>query len=85
MSLAERTASARSSGCEIQYRELNPGLSSGEPVVMLHGASGIRNDQRVFEAIAERHRLLIPSMPGLDSSTPGTAVLDFLGVLAALT
>jgi hypothetical protein len=52
---------------------------------MLHGASGIRNDQRVFEAIAERHRLLIPSMPGLDSSTPGTAVLDFLGVLAALT
>src|SRR5439155_24441714 len=56
----------------------------GEPVVMLHGAGGFRNDQRAFEGIAEHFQVLVPSMPGFDQSSAGTAasVIDIADVMA---
>jgi pimeloyl-ACP methyl ester carboxylesterase len=65
VTLQERTAQV--GGYEIQYRE----GGTGEPVVMLHGAGGFRQDTRAFEGVAARFRLLVPSMPGFDESTPG--------------
>jgi pimeloyl-ACP methyl ester carboxylesterase len=52
---------------------------------MLHGAGGLRFDERVFAALAERYRVIAPSMPGFDDSSPGTtaSVPDVADVMAA--
>jgi pimeloyl-ACP methyl ester carboxylesterase len=78
MNFEEKFASV--GGCEIQYRV----AGVGEPVVMLHGAGGFRNDPRAFEGIAEHFRLLVPSLPGFDQSSAGTAasVIDIADVMA---
>jgi pimeloyl-ACP methyl ester carboxylesterase len=78
MSLVEKTANV--GGYEIQYRV----AGEGEPVVMLHGAGGFRNDQRAFEGIAEHFQVLVPSMPGFDGSSAGTAAsfVDLADVMA---
>jgi pimeloyl-ACP methyl ester carboxylesterase len=78
MNFEEKVASV--GGCEIQYRV----AGEGEPVVMLHGAGGFRNDQRAFEGIAEQFRLIVPSMPGFDRSSVGSTAnfLDVADVMA---
>jgi pimeloyl-ACP methyl ester carboxylesterase len=78
MNFLEKTVDV--GGCEIQYRV----AGDGEPVVMLHGAGGFRNDSRAFEGIAEHFRLLVPSLPGFDQSSAGTtaSVIDVADVMA---
>jgi pimeloyl-ACP methyl ester carboxylesterase len=67
MQLEEKTA--RVGDTDIQYRE----AGSGKPIVMLHGGGGFRRDDDAFEGLAQRFRLLVPSMPGFDGSAPGSA------------
>ncbi len=66
--------------CQIHYLQ----AGAGKPVVFLHGAGGLRIDEQVFAALAERFRLLVPSMPGFDQSTPGstTSRKDVADVMA---
>src|SRR5919199_4656291 len=61
---------AQAGGSEIRYLDSGSGARA---VVMLHGAGGLRLDERVFSALAEECRVIAPSMPGFDDSTPGTA------------
>src|SRR5918911_872037 len=61
---------AQAGGSELRYLDSGTGSRA---VVMLHGAGGLRVDERVFNALAEEYRLIAPSMPGFDDSTPGTA------------
>ena len=70
-------------GGDVEYREL--GRPDAEPVVMLHGGGGFRDDRRAFSGLAEHFRVLIPSMPGFDGSSAGTAAstLDLADVMAA--
>jgi pimeloyl-ACP methyl ester carboxylesterase len=67
-------------GCTLHYAE----AGQGPPVVFLHGGGGFREDERTFAALAERYRLLVPSMPGFDESSPGqtTSIEDVADVLA---
>lgn len=67
MDFAKRSVAA--GDCQIHYLE----AGTGDAVVMLHGAGGLRVDERAFSALAQRFRLLVPSMPGFDESTPGSA------------
>jgi pimeloyl-ACP methyl ester carboxylesterase len=55
-----------------ELRYLDSG-SGSRAVVMLHGAGGLRQDERVFNALAKDFRVIAPSMPGFDDSTPGSA------------
>jgi pimeloyl-ACP methyl ester carboxylesterase len=57
-------------GCDLQYLDSESGSRA---VVILHGAGGQRVDERVFTALAEEYRVIAPSMPGFDESTPGSA------------
>ena len=79
MPFAERTVQA--ADCQIQYLEDGDGAA----VVMLHGAGGLRRDEQVFAALASHYRLLVPSQPGFDGSTPGLAatIPDVADVMAA--
>src|SRR5919205_4190147 len=61
---------AQAGGSELRYLDSGTGSRA---VVMLHGAGGLRVDERVFNALADEYRLIAPSMPGFDDSTPGTA------------
>jgi 2-hydroxy-6-oxonona-2,4-dienedioate hydrolase/4,5:9,10-diseco-3-hydroxy-5,9,17-trioxoandrosta-1(10),2-diene-4-oate hydrolase len=61
---------AQAGGSEVRYLDSGTGSRA---VVMLHGAGGLRVDERVFNALAEEYRLIAPSMPGFDDSTPGAA------------
>ena len=79
MPFEEHAAQAGSS--EIRYVDSGSGSRA---VVMLHGAGGRRLDERVFDALAAEYRVIAPSMPGFDDSSPGTAasVLDLADVMA---
>src|SRR5919199_3989167 len=72
---------AQAGGSEIRYLDSGSGARA---VVMLHGAGGLRLDERVFSALAEECRVVAPSMPGFDDSTPGSAssVPDVADVMA---
>jgi pimeloyl-ACP methyl ester carboxylesterase len=61
---------AQAGGSELRYLDSGTGSRT---VVMLHGAGGLRLDERVFNALAEEYRVVAPSMPGFDDSTPGSA------------
>jgi pimeloyl-ACP methyl ester carboxylesterase len=61
---------AQAGGSELRYLDSGTGSRA---VVMLHGAGGLRVDERVFNALAEEYRLIAPSMPGFDDSTAGPA------------
>jgi pimeloyl-ACP methyl ester carboxylesterase len=79
MPLAEHAVQA--ADCQIQYLE----DGDGPAVVMLHGAGGLRVDEQVFAALASHYRLLVPSQPGFDGSTPGQAatIPEVADVMAA--
>jgi pimeloyl-ACP methyl ester carboxylesterase len=68
-------------GCTLHYAE----AGRGPAVVFLHGGGGFRLDERTFGALSEQYRLLVPSLPGFDESTPGTtaSVEDVVDVLAS--
>ena len=68
MAFQERVAQA--GGSELHYLDSGSGSRA---VVMLHGAGGRRVDERVFNALAKNYRVIAPSMPGFDQSTPGIA------------
>lgn len=59
----------------------------GPPVVLLHGggpgASGLSNFSRNVEALAERHRVIVPDLPGYGRSTKRIDCDDPFGSLAA--
>ena len=78
--MAVSEAVAEVAGCSLHYVE----LGGGPVVVYLHGGGGFRFDERTFTALAEHYRLLIPSMPGFDDSTPGTtaSIEDVADVVA---
>lgn len=69
---------------------------TGDPVLMLHGggpgASGMSNFSRNVDALAERHRVIVPDLPGygrstklLDHSDPFRSLADAIrGLLDAL-
>jgi pimeloyl-ACP methyl ester carboxylesterase len=72
---------AEVAGCTLHYAE----LGRGPVVVFLHGGGGFRFDEHTFGALGQHYRLLIPSMPGFDESTPGTtaSVEEVADVVAA--
>jgi len=59
---------------------------SGPAVVLLHGggpgASGVTNYSRNIDALARRHRVLVPDMPGYGLSSKGIDKSDPFGCLA---
>ena len=67
--------------CELEYRE----AGAGEPLVYLHGGGGYRWDGPTFTTLARTYRLLVPSAPGFDGSTPGNAedIEDVAEVIAS--
>jgi pimeloyl-ACP methyl ester carboxylesterase len=66
---------AQVAGCDIHYLDSQTG----------HGAGGLRVDEQVFKALAATYRVIAPSLPGFDESSPGAtaSVLDVADVLAA--
>lgn len=58
----------------------------GPAVVLLHGggpgATGVTNFARNFDALAQRHRVVVPDMPGYGRSTKGIDSTDPFGDLA---
>src|SRR5437763_636404 len=74
---------AQAEGCQLRYLDSGSGSRA---VVMLHGAGGLRQDEHVFNTLVDRgYRVIAPSMPGFDESTPGstTSVVDTADVMAA--
>jgi pimeloyl-ACP methyl ester carboxylesterase len=74
---------AQAEGCQLRYLDSGSG---SRPVVMLHGAGGLRQDERVFNTLVEQgYRVIAPSMPGFDESTVGStaSVVDVADVMAA--
>ena len=58
---------------------------SGDAVVLLHGAGNqAGNWNAVVPALAARHRLLIPDLPGHGESAPKSGPLPLAGAVAAL-
>ncbi len=59
---------------------------SGPAVMLLHGggpgASGVSNYSRNIDALAKRHRVLVPDMPGYGRSSKGIDKSDPFGFLA---
>jgi 4,5:9,10-diseco-3-hydroxy-5,9,17-trioxoandrosta-1(10),2-diene-4-oate hydrolase len=59
---------------------------SGPAVMLLHGggpgASGVTNYSRNIDALARRHRVLVPDMPGYGRSSKGIDKSDPFGCLA---
>lgn len=59
---------------------------SGPAVMLLHGggpgASGVSNYSRNIDALAKRHRVLVPDMPGYGRSSKGIDKSDPFGCLA---
>src|SRR5947209_9714255 len=73
---------AQAEGCQLRYLDSGSGSRA---VVMLHGAGGLRQDERVFNTLVDNgHRVIAPSMPGFDESMPGStaSVVDAADVMA---
>ena len=62
-------------------------LGAGPPVLLLHGggpgASGLSNYTRNMQALASRHRVIVPDMPGYGRSSKAVNAEDPFGDLAS--
>jgi pimeloyl-ACP methyl ester carboxylesterase len=79
-----------------QVRVFECGASDATPIMFLHGLSGLLEDWRFVERVAQRRRILAPELPGygassgeelledmLDFALHGWDVLDVLGLTDA--
>ncbi|OBC10939.1 2-hydroxy-6-ketonona-2,4-dienedioic acid hydrolase [Mycobacterium sp. 852013-50091_SCH5140682] len=78
--VTERTV--RAAGKDIFFAE----AGAGPAVVMLHGggpgASGVTNYSRNIDALSQRHRVIVPDMPGYGASDKRIDTTDPFGYLA---
>ena len=61
-------------GCHVRVFE----AGAGAPLVYLHGAGGIFDDDPFVAALAERHRVFAPELPGYGESTGEDLLEDML-------
>jgi Raf kinase inhibitor-like YbhB/YbcL family protein len=53
-------------GFTLHYQDM--GSASGETLILLHGAGGIRSTGQIGPLLAKHYHVLIPSMPGFDDT-----------------
>jgi len=61
-----------------RVRVLEHGPADGEPLVFMHGVSGILDDTSFFELLAERHHVYVPELPGYGESSGEELLEDML-------
>ncbi len=61
-----------------QVRVLEGGPEAAEPVLFLHGLSGLLDDTTFLDLLAKRHRVLAPALPGYGESTGEELYEDML-------
>ncbi len=61
-----------------RVRVLEQGKDAGQPVVFFHGVSGLLEDARFLELLAERHQVFAPELPGYGESSGEDSLEDML-------
>ena len=61
-----------------RVRVLDYGPAGGEPLVFLHGLSGLLDDSTFFDLLAQRHHVFVPEMPGYGESSGEELLEDML-------
>jgi pimeloyl-ACP methyl ester carboxylesterase len=61
-----------------RVRVLEFGGADGEPLVFLHGLSGLLDDMTFFDLLAERYRVYVPELPGYGESSGEELLEDML-------
>lgn len=56
-------------------------VGDGEPLLFLHGAGGLMRDDRMLAALATRHRVYAPMLPGYEDSTGEDRIRTMLDVV----
>jgi pimeloyl-ACP methyl ester carboxylesterase len=73
--MSSRTVETRR-GARVQVLEAGP--ADGQPLVFMHGLSGLLADTTLFDLLAERHRVYVPELPGYGDSTGEELLEDML-------
>jgi pimeloyl-ACP methyl ester carboxylesterase len=63
-------------GCDVRVRRGGP--TGGTPLVYLHGPGGLSEDDPTVAALAERHDVVAPELPGYGESTGEELLEDML-------
>ncbi len=61
-----------------RVRVLEYGSDDGEPLVFLHGLSGLLDDSTLFDLLARRHHVFVPELPGYGESSGEELLEDML-------
>src|ERR1700687_472247 len=61
-----------------RVRVLDAGPDDAEPLVFLHGLSGLLADTTLFELLAQRYHVFVPELPGYGESTGEELLADML-------
>jgi pimeloyl-ACP methyl ester carboxylesterase len=61
-----------------RVRVLSFGQEEKEPLVFLHGVSGLLDDMTLFDLLAERHHVFVPELPGYGESSGEELLEDML-------
>src|SRR6202158_1732407 len=61
-----------------RVRVLDAGPDDAEPLVFLHGLSGLLADTTFFELLAQRYHVFVPELPGYGESTGEELLEDIL-------
>ena len=61
-----------------RVRVLEFGHADNEPLVFLHGLSGLLDDTTFFDLLAERHHVYVPELPGYGESSGEELLEDML-------
>ncbi|MGI9147988.1 MAG: alpha/beta fold hydrolase [Chloroflexota bacterium] len=61
-----------------RVRVLDYGSDDGEPLVFLHGLSGLLDDTTLFDLLARRHHVFVPELPGYGESSGEELLEDML-------
>jgi pimeloyl-ACP methyl ester carboxylesterase len=69
-----QTKTVKTRHAEVRY--LTGG--KGEPLVFIHGAGGVTEDDPLLAALAERHQVFAPFLPGFGDTEPAESLRDML-------
>jgi pimeloyl-ACP methyl ester carboxylesterase len=61
-----------------RVRVLEAGPEDGQPIVFLHGVSGLLDEHAFLERLAERYRVVAPELPGYGESSGEELLEDML-------